>query len=106
MCSRRSQCLFDRMGTEKPAVALLGSDKLVAPSKTGFASGAAQSDGRHMQEGFFRKHRQMPYRPHAIISFTNDILIGLAYGAALFVAKRSGFDVKFFGNDGANMLNL
>ncbi|MDQ0193298.1 hypothetical protein J2T20_001648 [Paenibacillus wynnii] len=68
------------MRTKKPAVALLGTNKFVGPSKSGFTSGAGQTDGRHMQKGFFRKHWQMPYRPHAVITFTNDILIGLAQG--------------------------
>lgn len=60
-------------------------------------------------EGTFRKvfckHRQMPYRPHAVISLTNDVLVELVQGTALFIAAWNGVDVKFFGNDGPNVLN-
>nr|WP_251037968.1 hypothetical protein [Paenibacillus albidus] len=59
-----------------------------------------------MQKGFLRKHWQMSYRPHTITSLTNDMLVGLAQGTALFIAAWNGFDVKFVGHHGPNLTNL
>ncbi|MNN35579.1 hypothetical protein D3C81_1494330 [compost metagenome] len=48
----------------------------------------------------------MPYRAHAVTSLTNDVLIGQAQGTVLFVTAWNGFNVKFFGNVGSNVVNV
>ncbi|OMD36695.1 hypothetical protein BSK56_31985 [Paenibacillus borealis] len=59
-----------------------------------------------MQKGFFRKHWQISYRPNTIASLTNQVLVGLAQGTALFMAAGDGFDVKFVGSHEPNLANL
>ncbi|WP_254330674.1 hypothetical protein [Paenibacillus sp. MZ03-122A] len=55
---------------------------------------------------FFRKHGQMSYRPHTITSLTNDVLVGLAQGAALLLAAWNGFDMKLVGHHATNVKDL
>lgn len=105
MCSRGPKCLFDRMGAKGLAVALLGTNEFVFPNKPGFAACTIHPDGRHVQIGFLLKDGQMTDDSHVIASCANDLLVRSAAGTALLVTQRQGFDVKFTGFDGQNLVN-